>query len=178
MKKLHYIDMKHIDLIRKQWEEEAVKYGDLSDYADAFFIHAKSLQEKADGEYYGVLNSGDGCLMLSHIKEVILPTEHHKTLRCSQYITCPGLQFERNALSVKNRLITAYTALVKEVFLMAVKRQIYKIKIHSPPEIHPHFWNGVLVLFRTEDIVTSDNVEHEIELQGTWAVITTRQQHE
>lgn len=141
-------------------------------------MHAASIKDSSkEGQYYGVLNSSDGCLLLAHINECILPNDHHSTLYCSEFISCPELQFELNSLSVNNRLMVSYTALVKGVMLMAQEKRINQIKIFSPKEIHPHFWNGVLVLFRSEDITTSDIIVHDIRMQGRFATITTKEHH-
>ena len=178
MKKLHKLDATHIDRIQHLWGIEANKFGEAADYAAPAFCHAKSLQGEENGSYYGVLNTGDGCLMLAHVNQVMLPGDHHMTLRCGPLMTCPELQFERNVAWVQNRFMTAYTAMVKGVMLLAHELNLDQVRIHSPKEVHPHFWNGVLVLFRTEDITVNDVVLHEIEMQGNWAVIFDKSGHD
>lgn len=178
MKKLHKLDARQIERIEGLWQNEARKFGEAADYADPVFHHAKSFQGEQDGSYYGVLNTGDGCLMMAHVHTVMLPGDHHLTLRCGPLTTCPELQFERNEAWVQNRFMTAYTAMVKGVMLLAHELGLDQVRIHSPKEIHPHFWNGVLVLFRTEDITVNDVVLHEIEMQGHWAVIFDKSRHD
>jgi|GEM_PF-2828643 len=178
MKKLHELDADHVLRIRNAWQKEAEKYGEAADYLDAAVCHAGSLKGEDDGAYHGVLNTGDGCLMLAHVRAVMLPGDHHLTLRCGPIVTCPELQFERNDLWVLNRFMTAYTALVKGVMLEAHRRGLDQVRIYSPKEVHPHFWNGMLVLFRTEDITVNDTVLHEIEMQGNWAVIFDKSRHD
>ena len=178
MKKLHKIDAEHVLRIGDMWRNEAEKFGEAADYADAVVCHAQTLKSDDDGSYFGVLNTGDGCLMLAHVRPVMLPGDHHPTLRCGPITTCPELQFERNEPWVLNRFMTAYTALVKGVMLQAHVGGYDQVRIYSPKEVHPHFWNGMLVLFRTEDITVDDVVLHEIEMQGNWAVIQDKSRHD
>ena len=130
------------------------------------------------GSYYGVLNTSDHCLMLAHVNTVMLPGDHHLTLRCGSVLTCPELQFDSNEAWIQNRFMTAFTALTKGILLLAHEKSLDHIRIHSPHGIHPHFWHGVLVLFRTEDITVNDRIIHNIDMQGQWAVISDKSRHD
>ncbi len=174
MHRLRLISKDDIPKIEDSWNKESLKFNETAQYAKALFVHARSIQDPAkEGQYYVVPENR----LLAHISEVILPNDHHKTLYCSEFISCPDLQFDNNTCDVDSKLLVYYRALVKGVMLIAQEKKINKIKIFSPKEVSHHFWHGVLVLFQEDVVDCYKEVSRNIAMHGRFALITIGEEH-